>query len=147
MTGPDQITELLGITGRLTAVLEREVEMLRAMEPAAMQALQQDKMALAAAYESQLKKLKHDPGPLDALTPERGAELRTAIEAFRKTLAKSEHALRAAKETIDRVLRAIAEELKRKIHAAPSYSAGGLAPSGDRSASGEPVSLSFNQSV
>ncbi len=61
MTESSRITDLLKITSRLIDVLQREIEMLRAMKPSDIQDLQQAKIVLTAAYESQLKSLKDHP--------------------------------------------------------------------------------------
>ena len=106
MNVPNQITELLKITGRLIGVLEREIEVLRAMQPAEIEALQQDKIALSAAYEAQIRPLASQPELLDAVQPALRTELEKAIEMFRSTLAANERALRAAKDTTQRVLEA-----------------------------------------
>ena len=145
MNQSERITDFLKITSRLISVLEREIEMLRAMKPAEIQVLQQDKIVLAAAYESQVKSLKEHPELLDNLTPALRAELKAVVATFEKTLVKNEHALRAAKYTTERVLKAIADEIENKRLENASYSANGQV--GRKSAAGgrQPVSVSFDQ--
>ena len=114
MNAPNEITDLLKITSRLIGVLEREIEVLRAMQPAELEALQQDKIALSTAYEAQIKSFAGQPEILEAVQPALRAEFEAVIGRFQSTLAANERALRAARDTSQRVLEAIAYEIDRK---------------------------------
>ena len=145
MNQSERITDFLKITSRLISVLEREIEMLRAMKPSEIQVLQQDKIVLAAAYESQVKSLKDHPELLDGMTPALRAELKTVVVTFEKTLVKNEHALRAAKYTTERVLKAIADEIENKRLENASYSANGQIERASAAGGRQPVSVSVDQ--
>ena len=145
MNQSERITDFLKITSRLISVLEREIEMLRAMKPAEIQVLQQDKIVLAAAYESQVKSLKEHPELLDNLTPALRAELKAVVATFEKTLVKNAHALRAAKYTTERVLKAIADEIENKRLENASYSANGQVERTSAAGGRQPVSVSVDQ--
>ncbi len=106
MNTQNQITDLLKITGRLIGVLEREIEVLRAMQPAEIEAL---------------------------------------IGKFQSTLAANERALRATRDTSQRVLEAIAHEIDRKRRENAGYSAGGYAAAASNSHSGQPVSIAIDE--
>lgn len=144
-TGP--VADLVQVVGRLTAVLEREVAMLRAMKPAELQAVQEDKMALTAAYEARIKALKDEPAALDALAPSLRAELKAALDRLRAALGENERSLRAAKDATGRVLRAIAEELENRRPEAAGYSGKGAQSPGRAPARREPVSIAVNRTV
>ena len=145
MNEPIDITGLLKVTSRLIGVLEREIEMLRAMKPSELQSLQQDKIVLTAAYEAQVRVLKDRPELLEDMAPALRAELRNAIGKFQDSLAENERALRAAKDTTERVLHAIAEEVGRKRRENAGYSALSAADAPTRSSSHEPISFAFDQ--
>jgi transketolase len=145
MNTANQITDLLKITGRLIGVLEREIEVLRAMQPAEIEALQQDKIALSAAYEAQIKSFAGQPGILETVQPALRAEFETVIGKFQSTLAANERALRATRETSQRVLEAIAHEIDRKRRENAGYSAGGYAAAASKSPSGQPVSVAIDE--
>lgn len=145
MNTPNQITDLLKTTGRLTGVLEREIEVLRAMRPAEIEALQQDKIALSTVYEAQIKSFAEQPGILEAMQPALRIEFETVIGKFQSTLAANERALRATRETSRRVLEAIAHEIDRKRHENAGYSADGYAATASKSASGPPVSIAIDE--
>lgn len=139
-------TDMLQTTSRLIGVLEREIEMLRAMKTSEVLNLQEEKIVLTAAYEVQAKALQETPAALEAIGPVLRDELRAAVATFRRTLSENEKALRTAKQAADRVLQAIAEEIQNKTQGPASYSARN-GPHGRPRATSEPVSLSLNQSV
>ena len=144
MSDPNEITDLLKIITRLTGVLEREIEMLRAMKPSEIQALQQDKLVLTAAYEARIKSLKDNPQTLRDLPAELRAALRETIGGFQTTLAENERRLRAARDVSDRVLRAIADELEQRQNNNKGYAPAGAftgRPAGGR----QPVSVAFDE--
>ncbi|MDZ7714109.1 MAG: hypothetical protein U5L06_13870 [Rhodovibrio sp.] len=111
---PAAVIDLLETTLRLIDVLEGEIEMLRGMNPEEMQALQHDKIVLAAAYESQLKRLRDQPELAAPLSNDLRAELKEATDAFQDVLAANERALRAAKTATDGVLQAVVDAANRQ---------------------------------
>lgn len=119
-----QVADLLKITSRLIEVLEREIEMLRAMRPSEMQSLQHDKIVLAAAYESAIKALQGDPAAASAITPAVRAELRDVTERFHRVLAANERALRATKEATNRLLKHIVAEVEKQQRGPGTYGPG-----------------------
>lgn len=145
MTEIARITELLQITQRLTAVLEREIEILRAMKPSELQALQEDKRALSAAYEAQLKALKVRDGALDGVPAALRAALQAATTRFHEALRQNERSLRAAKHASERVLRAIADEVERKRGETAAYGASGTVADRSQRMTAQPVSLAVDQ--
>lgn len=120
-----RISDLLRTTSRLIGVLEREIEMLRAMDPRGMQALQEEKLVLAAAYESQVRSLNERPGTMHGLDPALRDELAEATERFQATLDENQRRLRAAKQATDSVLRAVAEAVERRQSVDRGYAADG----------------------
>lgn len=118
------VTDLLHTTSRLIGVLEREIDMLREMQPSAMQALQEEKIVLAAAYESQLKRLAANPEVTDAMAPEMRADVRQVTARFQEALTENERALRAAKHATDSLLQAIVEGVDKQ-QPEVSYAANG----------------------
>ncbi|MBK1697714.1 flagellar protein FlgN [Rhodovibrio salinarum] len=111
---PAEVIDLLETTLRLIDVLEAEIEMLRGMRPEEMQALQQDKIVLAAAYESQLQRLSDHPEIADSLSEELRAELKEATDSFQEVLAANERALRAAKAATKGVLKTVVDTANRQ---------------------------------
>lgn len=145
MTETNRIADLLQITKRLTAVLEREVAILRAMKPAEARALQEEKHALTNAYEAQIKAIDGDDGALDGVSSDLRAELAAATAEFRDALIHNERSLRAAKFTSERVLRAIADEVERTRGETAAYGAGGTITERSQRTGAQPVSLAIDQ--
>lgn len=145
MNTANQITDLLQITGRLIGVLEREIEVLRAMQPAEIEALQHDKITLSAAYEAQIKSFAGQPRILEAVQPALKAEFEAVTRKLQSTLAANERALRATRDTSQRVLEAIAHEIDRKRRENTGYSAGGYTAAASKFPSGQPVSIAIDE--
>lgn len=120
-----RVSDLLKTTSRLIGVLEREIEMLRAMDPRGMQALQEEKIVLAAAYESQVKSLNERPETMHDLDPALRDELAEATERFQATLDQNQRRLRAAKQATDSVLRAVVDAVEKQQSADRGYAADG----------------------
>ncbi len=139
------ISDLLRITSQLTGLMDREAEMLRAMKPSEIQSLHQDKLALSAAYQSQIKVLKSNPTALRSISAELRADLKAKIEKFQTALLANQHGLRAARETTERTLRAIADEVQAKIEKHAGYSAKGTASSPRESGRTSALAFAFDQ--
>ena len=146
MTDATQATDLIRITSRLIGVLEREIENVRLMRPSEIQVLQQEKSDLTAALEAEIAALRRDAAAIEQIAPALRQELRTAMEKFQTTLARSVAETHAAKDATDRVLHAIAAELQERSRASRPYADNRGAPQNARLGR-DPVSLTFNQSV
>lgn len=144
MSGVESAAELLRIIGGLIGVMEREIEMLRSMRPAEMQGLLEEKIVLSAAYQTRVATFQADGAVLAMIDPELRRSLLAAIEKFRDTLAANERHLRAAKETTDRVLRAVAAEIEKERGETAGYSADGAVQA---PAVRQPVSVAINQQL
>ena len=142
MTDSGAAAELLRTISRLIEVMEREIEMFRAMKPSEMQGLQEEKIVLTAAYEAKVSALK--VAGADTIEPAMREQLLAATKRFQDTMTQNQQALRAARETTDRVLMAIVEEVEKKRGDNAGYSASGtlgVEAAGNR----QPVSVAFDQ--
>ena len=145
MSKDSHINDLIQLSSRLIAVLEREVELLRAAKPSEIEKLQQEKSNLTAAYESQAKSLSSQPELLEALRPVLRSELKRVTDRFQSAVAANEVALRAARETTQRVLQAITDEIGKNQNENAGYSARGYAASSSQKTSGQPLSISLDE--
>ncbi len=145
MSTNSHINDLIQLSSRLIAVLEREVDLLRAGKPGEIEKLQQEKSNLTAAYESQAKSLTSQPELLEALQPVLRSELKRVTDRFQSAVAANEVALRAARETTQRVLQAIADEIGKSRSENAGYSAQGYAASSSRKNSGQPLSIALDE--
>lgn len=117
----NQIRELLQVTNRLASLLEREIGLLRQMDPKAMQNVQQEKIVLAAAYQVALSDLRALPQWEEELPADLRQEVHSAASRFQAVLIKNERALRAAKETTERVLSYVVEEIDKQKDGPKGY--------------------------
>lgn len=145
MSTQSQVNDLIRITSRLIAVLEREVELLHTKPATGIEALQEEKSTLTTAYESQARSLSGHPELLEALQPVLRAELKRVTGRFQSAVSANEAALRAARETTQRVLQAIADELDKDRCNQAGYSAQGHAASSSRKTSRPPLSIALDQ--
>jgi hypothetical protein len=102
-------TDLIAITGRLVELMNREIEMLRAMRPRDIEALQEEKAALARLYEQQVAALRDDPRRLTVLEPILQQELRATTDAYDSAIRRNAQALRAARDANEALLKAIVD--------------------------------------
>ena len=102
-------TDLIAITGRLVELMNREIEMLRAMRPRDIEALQEEKAALARLYEQQVAALRDDPRRLAVLEPVLQKELRAATDDYDTAIRRNAQALRAARDANEALLKAIVD--------------------------------------
>jgi hypothetical protein len=145
MSDGNPVSDLLRTTSQLTGLLDREAEMLRAMRPSEIQALHQDKLALAAAYESQIKVLDANPGVLRSIPVELRTNLAAKIQEFQAALSANQNRLRAAREATESTLRAIADEVQAKTEKHAGYSAKGATSSPREPGRTSALAFAFDQ--
>ncbi len=141
MTQSSRMADLLAITSRLIACMEREVEMLRAMQPKELRDLQQDKTALADAYRAFVLALKEPDEAVDSVTDLLRDELAEATERFQACLADNLRALRAMRDVNERVMRAVVEALEEPRAQITGYNQRGAVKRGRRSPAIGPVAV------
>ena len=66
---PAAIESFIRIAGRLTAIMEQEIEFLRRMEITEIAALQEEQNVLVIAYQDGIRQFEADPETLNALEP------------------------------------------------------------------------------
>ena len=145
--GTSRATDLLKVLNRLIDVLGQEVALLRAMKPADMQALQQDKIVLTGAYESMVAEIRSNPRLLDDLDPALKEQVVRAAGRFQEVLGENARALFAVKEANDRLFKAVVRALEEKRNESRSYAASGSFTPHARLSSADRLSLALDQSL
>jgi len=135
------MADLLAITSRLISCMEREVELLRAMQPKELRQLQQDKTALADAYRAFVLALKEPDVAADSVTDVLRDELAEATERFQASLADNLRALRAMRDVNERVMRAVVDALEEPRAQVTGYNQRGAVKRGRRGPSIGPVAV------
>ena len=109
----EQVTVLMTLMKRLGQVMDHERAILRSMRLDALPDLQEEKMALAEAYEIELARLRCSPEVLGVLEPMVRSQLHEAMRSFQETVSANLNALLGAQAVVDRIVRNIADSLAR----------------------------------
>jgi hypothetical protein len=109
----EQITVLMTLMRRLVQVMDHERAILKTMRLDALPDIQDEKVALAEAYEIEVARLRCSPEALASLEPHVRAQLHDAMCSFQESVAINLHALSAARDLVDKVLGNITESLSR----------------------------------
>ena len=138
----EQVTILMALMKRLVQVMDYERAILKSMRLDVLPDLQEEKAALAEAYEIEVARLRCSPDALATLEPHVRAELHEAMRGFQESMRTNLQALMAAQEGIERARRNIGDSLAR---GAPSLSHGTRGQSGDGEPSGQVISVAFDR--
>lgn len=141
MTQSSRMADLLAITSRLIACMEREIELLRAMQPKELRQLQEDKTALADAYRAFVLALKEPDAAADSVNDVLRDELAEATERFQASLSDNLRALRAMRDVNERVMRAVVQALEEPRVQVTGYNQRGAVKRGKRSPVLGPVAV------
>jgi len=107
MDGTSWAQDMIAISARLIALMESEIDQLRAMRPAAIAALQDEKAALGRLYLQQLDALRKDPIRLSVIDESVKDELLAINERYERVVGANMAALLGARDANERLLRAI----------------------------------------
>lgn len=111
----EQVTILMTLMKRLGQVMEHERAILRSMRVDILPDIQDEKSALAEAYEIELSRLRCSPEVLASLDPRVRTQLDEAMRAFQQCAAANLHALRGAKASVEKVLHSISASLSDRL--------------------------------
>jgi hypothetical protein len=111
----EQITVLMTLMKRLGQVMEHERAILCSLRVDVLPDIQEEKVALAEAYEIELSRLRCSPETLAGLDPRVRSQLHEAMRAFQECAALNLHALRAAKASVEKILQSVAGSLVQSL--------------------------------
>ena len=109
----EQVTILMTLMKRLVQVMDHERAVLKGMRIDALPDLQDEKVALAEAYEIEVARLRRSPERLMSLEPHVRTQLHDATRTLQESMTVNLQALVAARQVVERVLRNIGESLAR----------------------------------
>ena len=107
----EQVTVLMTLMKRLGQVMDHERAILRSMRLDTLPDLQEEKMALAEAYEIELARLRCSPETLGVLEPMVRSQLHEAMRSFQETVTANLNALLAAQSAVEKIMRNIGDSL------------------------------------
>ena len=137
------INDLIAITSRLIVLMTAEIEALRSSDVRKADVLQKEKASLARAYEALIRELRKHPEAMRDVAPVLRDELVAKARDFQRLLLRNEAALRAARDTNQRVLKAVADAVTDSRKAVSPYSRPGQP--GAAKAHEPPVSVSIDK--
>ena len=138
----EQITILMALMKRLVQVMDHERAILNSMRLEVLPDLQDEKVALADAYEIEAARLRCSPDALASLEPHVRTELHEAMRSFQESVSSNLHALTAAQEVVERVLRNVGDSLARGTR---RLSFGARAQTGEVEQSGQVIPVAFDR--
>jgi hypothetical protein len=109
----EQVTVLMTLMKRLVQVMDHERAILKSIRLDALPDLQDEKVALAEAYEIEIARLRCSPEALATLDPHVRLQLHDAMCCFQESVTINQHALSAARNVVEKVLRNLSEGLAR----------------------------------
>jgi hypothetical protein len=115
---------------------------LKGMRIDALPDLQDEKVALAEAYEIEVARLRRSPERLMSLEPHVRTQLHDATRTLQESMTVNLQALVAARQVVERVLRNIGESLARGSRT-PTYGAHGEAAEAEPM--GQVISVAFDR--
>ncbi len=120
-----EIESLIRVASRLIELMRRETAHLAGMRVAEVDALQQEKAALATHYETAVRALSAQPDALEAVAPALKEELAQAARAFDEAAAENLRRLASARTAHDRLLKAIVDAVNERRNTRGPYAASG----------------------
>jgi flagellar biosynthesis/type III secretory pathway chaperone len=140
----EQVTILMTLMKRLAQIMDHERALLRSMRLESLTEIQDEKEALAEAYEIELSRLRCSPEVLASLDPGVRRQLHDAMRGFQETVTANLSALLAAQAVVEKVLRNIGDSLARSA-AGITYGARGQgAPAEPR---GRVIAVAFDRKL
>lgn len=138
----EELRQVIHIVEDLTAVMSREVELLRAMRVRDFGELQDHKLGLVQAYEKQTEHLRGNPAFAEAIDPLLREELTDVMERMHAVMRENELAISAARSANQRVATAIVKAVEEQQPDTAGYSAKGNA---GKAGARPPVSVQIDQ--
>lgn len=147
MDPTNRVNDLIVITGRLAALLERENEALRNRRNKDLNEILDEKVTLGRVYESRIMGLAEDEAALNEVDPELRERLRGVGEKVKGLIEENADLLRVAIESNRRVVNMIAEAVKASVPSAGTYSETGAASPQDHRAAPKNVAISLDRTL
>lgn len=139
----EHVEEVIILTGRLTALVEREIAAVKAQKPQELECLTTERNELSAHYGRAVARLKRDKDMAKTADPARRLELKRLTERFRQLLDELADALARIRRISEGLVRAIAEEVTSKRAQPVGYSKNAIAPA----AYAKPPAIALNRVV
>ena len=141
---PADLRHIIQLVEDLTAVMSREVELLRAMRVRDFGELQDHKLALVQSYEKQTAPLRSNPAFAQLIDPRLREELTDVMERMHAVMSENEVAINAARSANQRIATAIVNAVQGQQAESSGYSKSGNA---NQPTAAPPVSIQIDQQL
>lgn len=135
---------LMTLMKRLGQIMDHERALLASLRLDDLKELQEEKSALAEAYELEMKRLRTTPETFSALDDGVREQIEGAMRRFQEASQANLLALSSAQTVVDKVVRNIADGLARHRRG-PCYQASGVAAA--QPASAQVISVAFDRKL
>ena len=139
-----ELRNIIQLVEDLTAIMSREVELLRAMRVRDFGELQDHKLSLVQSYEKQTASLRKNPAFAELIDPRLREELTDVMERMHSVMSENEHAINAARAANQRIATAIVNAVQGHQNENSGYSNSGRM---SQSATLPPVSVQVDQQL
>ncbi len=146
-SGADNADKLIGMTDRLSQLMEQEVELLRGRRANDIQALQSDKESLAGVYQRIITDLQQNPAALEGLDDRRRERIKHAAARLQGAATGNAIALRSAIEANHQLIETIAGAIRDQSNAHAPYMANGRVAHGNGTQAKRNLSVSLNDTL
>ncbi len=136
------IQSVITLTARLAQLLAEEVDLLSEMKVSKIEALQQEKLFLVGALESQRKLVDKHPYLVDTIPSQDKKDLQEVVDIFNTILEENHRKLLLAKEINHKIVQAITQVVKESTQS-KSYDGQGI----NGSAPFETLSVTLNSTA
>ncbi|NQW02086.1 MAG: flagellar protein FlgN [Rhodospirillales bacterium] len=147
MSTDSRLNDIILITERLIAVLERENAALRERRNTELHALLDDKVTLSRVYETRMQFFNQNPEALVNSPPELREKLREMAARISTMLQENAQMLKTAITANRRVVDMIAEAVRNVTPGAGTYGANGMKGLSDHKSEAQGLALSFDQTL
>ena len=135
---------LMTLMKRLGQVMDHERALLTSFRLDDLKELQEEKAALAEAYELEMQRLRTQPNTFAALDDGVREQIEGAMRRFQDAAQSNMQALAATQTVVEKVVRNVADGLARQRRG-PCYQTSGA--SAAQPASGQVISVAFNRKL
>ena len=146
-SGADNADKLIGMTDRLSQLMEKEVELLRGRRANDIQAMQSDKESLAGVYQRIINDLQQNPAALEGLDDRRRERIKHAAARLQGAATGNAIALRSAIEANHQLIETIAGAIRDQSNAHAPYMANGRVAHGNGTQAKRNLSVSLNDTL
>jgi len=140
----EQAAILMTLMKRLGQVMDHERALLRSMRLDDLKDLQEEKVALADAYEIELKRLRKTPETLASLDESVREQIEGGMRRFQEAASANFEALGAAQTVVEKVVRNIADSIDRNQRRQSYGPSTGMAA---QTSSAQVISVAFDRKL